>query len=793
MNRRTLLHALIPWLLAVTAWADSPETRYIFPPGGQRGTTVSARVGGLNLNSKAGFELLGPGVEGPAIIRKTETTWFEGPILPLNESQQAEDYPKDYAAEIKIAPDAALGLRACRAWTSQGATTALPFLVGAYPEIIEDEALDESTAEPVPLKTPFPVTINGRIFPREDIDAWSFPLKAGEVVTATVDAGRFGSALDPWVEAIGPDGRRLAEISAATGCDGRLAFLAPESGIYTVKIGDVNVKGSQAHIYRLTLTAGPSIETLFPLGGRRGETTRYSAEGLGLPSKTVSVAISSEGSGSGPRETVVSIPQFGSVVLEADDLAETTETEPNPRQVTPKALEIPFVGNGRIGEPGDVDVWRVALTKGKSYVADLRASRLGSRLDGLLRLTDAAGKELAKAEGTAARGGDPFLTITAPETGVYDLHVQDRFRSRGGSHWAYRLRVTEASAPAPDFRVTFTADALTIPRGGEAKWKIEAERIGGFSEPIALDFEGLPTGVTFSKKEIAANESAVELVFKADAKAKIQSARLKVRGTSKLKEKEIVRVADHRGPREILPIEDIRLAVALPTPFKIVGLTDFGWAPRGFVRHRRYKIERNGFKGPLEIQLADRQARHLQGVTGPILEVPATSDEFDYTVTLPTWMEIGRTSRSVVMATGVVVDGDGSEHEVNYSSPSADVQVIAVIGPGLMGLEASRSSLAIAPGRTIDIGVKVSKSKQVKGQVRVEMIPHPGMKGVSAEPLLLEPGSREGTLRIRCGENLSCPTEARLLLRANTMVGDDPAKAETSITIVHEATSDRPS
>lgn len=789
MDRRTFWHVVILHLLAgpTLARADSPAASYIFPAGGQRGTTVSARVGGLNLNSKAGFEILGSDVETPSEIRRTETTWFEGPLLPLPDSQQSEDYPKDYAAEVKIAADAPAGPRAWRVWTCQGAANALPFVIGEYPEIVEHETSDNSAADPVPVALPLPVTINGRIFPREDVDAWSLPLTAGEVLTAKVDAGRLGSPLDPWMEAFGPGGQRLAELDAAARCDGRLAFLAPVTGIYTVKISDVTVKGSQSHVYRLTLTTGPSIDTIFPLGGRRGETVESIMEGLGLPSKTHSLLLATEGSGSGFQDVAVAIPEAGSTVLEVDDLAEATELEPNNNPAGAKRIDFPGVGNGRIGKAGDIDVWAVTLTKDLSYLVDLRAARLGSRLDGQLRLIDATGKELARAEGTPARGGDPFLTIKAPETGVYYLHVSDRFRSRGGPRWAYRLRVTDT--PSPDYRLVFSADTLTIPRGGELKWKVDAERIGGFAEPIAIEVDGLPAGVSFPKAVIAANEAAVELAFKADAKAPIRSTRIVIRGTSKIGNKDVNRTATLRGLKGLPPIDNVRLAVAFPTPFKIVGLTDFGDAPRGFVRHRRFRIERNGFSGPLEIRLADRQARHLQGVKGSLLTLPANAVEFGYRVTLPPWMEVGRTSRTVVTAAGIVRDNDGTEYEVNYSSHGAELQVIAVIGPGLLGLEASRDSLPLAPGRSIEVGVKLARSKTAGGPVRVEMIAPAEVQGLSAEPLILEPGHAEGVMRIHSGEVLTCPSEARILLRASTMVGGDPATAETTLAIVRETTS----
>src|SRR5438876_825603 len=86
--------------------ADPPVASYIFPAGGQRGKTVDIRVGGLFLDKSCGFEMLGPGVKAPTQLRRTKTVWFEGPVIPLPDSQQQEDYPKDMAGKIDIVADA---------------------------------------------------------------------------------------------------------------------------------------------------------------------------------------------------------------------------------------------------------------------------------------------------------------------------------------------------------------------------------------------------------------------------------------------------------------------------------------------------------------------------------------------------------------------------------------------------------------------------------------------------------------------------------------------------------------
>src|ERR1700680_4553114 len=105
------------WLISLAALlaccstidAEEPVASYIFPAGAQRGTTCEVRVGGLFLHDGCQFDLLAPGLRAAPPLKRTTTVWFEGPLIPLPDSQLAEDYPKDYATQIEIAADAPLG------------------------------------------------------------------------------------------------------------------------------------------------------------------------------------------------------------------------------------------------------------------------------------------------------------------------------------------------------------------------------------------------------------------------------------------------------------------------------------------------------------------------------------------------------------------------------------------------------------------------------------------------------------------------------------------------------------
>src|SRR6476646_2042198 len=92
---RLCLILIAVWFSASPAFSNPPVASYIYPAGGQRGATVPVRVGGLFLHEKCGFALDGKGLTASPQLVRAKPLWFEGPLLPLPESQQQEDYPAD--------------------------------------------------------------------------------------------------------------------------------------------------------------------------------------------------------------------------------------------------------------------------------------------------------------------------------------------------------------------------------------------------------------------------------------------------------------------------------------------------------------------------------------------------------------------------------------------------------------------------------------------------------------------------------------------------------------------------
>lgn len=199
---------------------------------------------------------------------------------------------------------------------------------------------------------------------------------------------------------------------------------------------------------------------------------------------------------------------------------------------------------------------------------------------------------------------------------------------------------------------------------------------------------------------------------------------------------------------------------------------------------RKYTVERIGYDGPIEVRLADRQARHLQGVTGPTVVVPAGATEFEYAVQLPPWMETGRTCRVCVLGITTVKTQDGSEHVVSFSSVAQNEQIVAVVEPGPLGVAVGRTSLRAEPGATVALPVRVLRGDKLKGSVKVELLVADHIRGVTAAPLVIAANQERGVLTVRFAKELRGPFNRAAVVRATLMRDGRPVIAEASVELL---------
>jgi len=215
--------------------------------------------------------------------------------------------------------------------------------------------------------------------------------------------------------------------------------------------------------------AAPVLEHLYPAGAQRGTTNVVSAIGKQDPwpvevwtddarlqfkaekdkgKFSVIVAPNAE---PGPYLVRLYNSEGASTVryFIVSDSLEVEEKESNDEFNKPQALEkLPVTVNGRLEKNGDVDSFAVNLEKGQWLIASLEAYVLASTMDGMLRIADTNGLQLAYNH-DGNRTLDPFLAWQAPAKGTYVVQVMgfphpanSSINFDGGTGNIYRLNLT---------------------------------------------------------------------------------------------------------------------------------------------------------------------------------------------------------------------------------------------------------------------------------------------------------------------------------------------------------------
>jgi hypothetical protein len=551
---RAFGHSLLLLLLTASlahAQTLRPTIASVSPSGGQRGTTVTVTLTGINLGYGTHLILPGAGLT-------VETLTPEPP--PAN----AKNPEGKIVAGIKIAPDAPLGRHALRVLTPFGPSEVGYLVVGEWPEIAEKEP-NGTRGQAQSLTGP--VTVVGHSDPAEDVDVFRVTLRKGETTVFAAAAGGIDSPLAPVLTLQDATGHEVGFAAALSQPDARLTFTAPRAGDYFLLLRDLRYQGGPAFHYRLTVGRVPAVTSVFPLGGPAGETARLTLTGVNLPTPPErAIPLPTE-----PPFAPLPLPDAGDLRLEVGTLPETAEAEPNDSADAAQRVTPPVTINGRLYSPAapkkpDVDCFRFAAAKGQVFTLAVVAARLGSPLAAVLSVLDARGKELAANDG--ANGPDPALTFTAPEAGEYIARVRD-VAGRSGESFGYRLHVAPA---VPDFSLAFSPDCLAVAPGDRVPFTVTVNRQNGFDGEIALTFDGLPAGLRLiGVPVIGKSQGAVALLAAADAGAAPVASPLRVTGTATIGGKPVARRAVSREQHYVKRDDRVEETTRpVPLPFAAV-------------------------------------------------------------------------------------------------------------------------------------------------------------------------------------------------------------------------------
>jgi len=432
---RTAIHVALSLTIAITfeptcrslSAADKVELSRIFPSGGQLGSTVEVEA------------------TGKFPVWPIEL-WSDSPALQwscLNESGKLQ---------VKIDSSATLGLHWMRIYHPGGATAVRPFLVGLFPERNESEPNDRVTEATQGEK--LPLTFQGILNKRGDVDLYSISLKANESVFATVDATKWlASPADVSLQIVDSKGFVLEENIDHAGLDPYLEYRARVDGTYIIRVfgfpanpdSTIGFSGGNDWVYRLRLDSKRSaFESALD----------FELQPM-LEDKHIEVEIGKH------------------VALEQS-----------------LAINLPAKVKGVISESEQTDYLQFSAKQGEWYRVTLYARLFGSSLDATVSILDSQGKQLVQQD-DVGNDRDPVVDWKSPADGIYNIAISD-FHLQGGPDHRYIASIEER---AGDFNVSISQDLIEAIVGKELEIFIGVARENDFKGDIHIVAEGLPDSI----------------------------------------------------------------------------------------------------------------------------------------------------------------------------------------------------------------------------------------------------------------------------------------------------------
>ena len=484
------------------AWASQPEANALSVVGVQRGQSVEVQISGARLGDAR--ELL-----------------FYTPGLTASNVTKVDD--NNIKVTITAAADAKPQLHPFRVVTASGTSNLRLFGVSALPTLAETEPNSEFTkAQEIAINT----TIDGVVL-NEDVDYYSVELEAGQRLNVELEGLRhayLNNFFDPYVAIY--DANRF-EITASDDSvflqqDCLCSMVAPAKGRYIIEVRESSFGGSDQCKYRLHVGGYPRPVAILPSGGPAGQPLTATCidllgntwqETFDIPAdaRTKSAGVWSQQGG-----LIAPSPNM----LRVNSLPNVLETEPNSDyNAIPTSHPVPVAFNGILETEQDRDYWIIEAKKDQQLDISVHArTPLRSQVDPVLQIFKVGGGGLASNDDQG--GPDSYLSFKVPEDGKYAVCVSDHL-GRGGKHFVYRVEVAAAEAEVGttvNEQERYISQVVNIPKG--ARMAIEAnlarKNVGGEGRISVPD---LPAGATHSDGLVVADQSLIQMIFRAPADA----------------------------------------------------------------------------------------------------------------------------------------------------------------------------------------------------------------------------------------------------------------------------------
>lgn len=206
------------------------------------GKPMKVKMRGLKLDGVTEIRIHEPKCTAK-LLGKSSKVGVDQKLLNLIGDMQLE-------AELTVPADTGAGEVVVTAVAPGGESRPLRLLInGPEPRVLEKEPNNGfRAAQPLTL----PAIVDAAIQSPQDVDVYRLPGQAGQRLSITLLAGRYGSPLDPLVTVFDEKGRTLASSDEAErGANAKLELDLRQSGTIFVVVIDANDQGGPQFRYRL--------------------------------------------------------------------------------------------------------------------------------------------------------------------------------------------------------------------------------------------------------------------------------------------------------------------------------------------------------------------------------------------------------------------------------------------------------------------------------------------------------------------------------------------------------------
>jgi hypothetical protein len=131
-------------------------------------------------------------------------------------------------------------------------------------------------------------------------------------------------------------------------------------------------------------------------------------------------------------------------------------------------------------------------------------------------------------------------------------------------------------------------------------------------------------------------------------------------------------------------------------------------------------VERlDSYQGPVILQMAATQQRQRRGIRGGEMTVPAGVDQVQYPIFMPEWLETSLTARMNVIGITPIADPKGN---IRHVTGIMDGFIVMSLEGALLKLTHEQQEYVTAPGSTIDIPLKVSRTVKLPVPADVALV-----------------------------------------------------------------------